>query len=138
MTADFIEIRPAKLADLDFIYATWLKSYRHASQFAKKITNAVFFEMHHKVIDNFIARGGIVFIAHPKGEPDVILGYICTEPNFPVVQYIYVKKPFRKMGIGHALYKGANEPLLFTHWTADTDWIVKKLEKLTYNPYLLS
>lgn len=135
---DFIEVRPAKLEDLDFIYATWLKSYRHSSQFAKKLTNAIFFDMHHKVIDGFIARGGLVSIAHPKGEPDVILGYICTEPDLPVLQYIYVKKPFRKMGIAKTLYKTSKEPSLFTHWTTDTDWIVKKLTTLTYNPYLLS
>lgn len=132
------EIRTAKPEDLDFIYATWLKSYRHNSQFAKKLTNEVFFEMHHKVIDAFIVRGGLVCVAHPKGEPDVILGYICTEPTLPLVQYIYVKKPFRKMGIAKALYKTAQEPTMFTHWTSDTDWITKKLTNLIYNPYLLS
>lgn len=136
---DFIEVRPAKLEDLDFIYATWLKSYRHASQFAKKLTNKVFFEMHHKVIDNFVARGGLVQVAHPKGEPDVILGYICYEATMPLVQYVYVKKTFRKMGVARALYKTTNIPDngIFTHWTTDTDWIIKKLENLTYNPYLL-
>lgn len=134
-----IEIRAATQTDLPFIYSTWLRSYRHASHFAKKISNEIFFDMHHRVIDGFIDRGGLVYVAHPKGEPEVILGYICVEPNQPMIQYVYVKKPFRKMGIAKALYKKLDYPAtaLFTHWTSDTDWIVKKLEKLTYNPYLI-
>lgn len=131
-----IEIRVAKLEDIPFIYSTWLRSYRHASQFARKITTNVFYEMHHKVIDRFIERGGEVYIAHPAGEPDVILGYLCMDTVQPVAQYIYVKKPFRKMGIARALIKD-KDIKLFTHWTADTDWIVKKISGLIYNPYLV-
>ena len=134
-----IEVREAKLEDLPFIYSTWLRSYRHASQFAKKLTNETFYEMHHKVIDAFIARGGLVFVAHPPNEPGVILGYICVEPNQPLVQYIYVKKAFRRMGIAKKLYTERNmqNNVVFTHWTTDTDWIIKKLTKFIYNPYLI-
>lgn len=135
-----IEIRPAKLDDLSFIYSTWLRSYRHSSQFAKKLTNEVYYEMHHKVIDGFILRGGIVLIAHAKGEPEVILGYLCMEPNGSIIQYIYVKKAFRKMGIAKALFEYTKLPenTIFTHWTTDTNWILKKLTHLIYNPYLLA
>jgi len=134
-----IEIRPANLNDLPFIYATWLRSYRYASQFAKKISNEVFYDMHHRIVEGFIERGGLVSIAHPPGEPYVILGYICVEHNQPLVQYVYVKKAFRKMGIAKALFEGIKTPenALFTHWTSDVDWITKKLPKLIYNPYLI-
>lgn len=131
-----IEVRVAKLEDLPFIYSTWLRSYRHASQFARKIKNEVFYDMHHKVIDRFIARGGEVYVAHPKGEPDVILGYLCMDTTAPIAQYIYVKKPFRKMGIAKELIKD-KDIKMFTHWTSDTDWISKKLPELIYNPYLV-
>lgn len=134
-----IEIREATINDLPFIYSTWLRSYRYASQFAKKLSNAVFYEMHHKVIDGFIARGGKVSIAHPKDEPGVILGYICVEPNQPLVQYVYVKKAFRKLGIAKSLLAAQKLPAeaIFTHWTSDTDWIIKKIQTLIYNPYLI-
>lgn len=137
ISAQEIEIRPAVPADLNFIYATWLKSYRHASQFAKKISNDIFFDMHQKVIERFLSRlGATVLIAYPKGEPEVILGYIAYDTDQNVVQYIYVKRTFRKMGIGAALAKEAT-PRIFTHWTYDVDWIHKKYPELIYNPYFL-
>lgn len=132
-----IEIRLAKLEDIAFIYSTWLRSYRHSAHFTKKISNEIYYDMHHKIIDRFISRGGEILVACPKGEPDVILGYVALETSTPIVQYIYVKKNFRRMGIGAALFKAAGNPKTFTHWTTDTDWIIKKIESLTYNPYLV-
>lgn len=137
MTNEEIQIRTAMPDDLSFIYSTWLRSYRHASQFAKRMTNEIFYEMHHKVIDRFIERGGQIFIAHPKGDSETILGYLCADTAMPVIQYVYVKKSFRKMGIATALHKNASAAIMFSHWTNDTDWIVKKLKNLIYNPYLL-
>lgn len=133
-----IELRVAKPEDLNFIFATWLKSYRHSSQFARRISNTVFFTWHHKVIERLIGRGAQISVAHPKGEPDVILGYGCAElfDGQPVVHFIYVKKPFRRMGVATKLLEGLT-PTLFTHWTADTEWIVKKRPELMYNPYLI-
>lgn len=134
-----IEVREANLNDLPFIYSTWLRSYRHSSQFAKKISNNVFFDWHHKVIDRFIERGGRILIAHAIGEPEVILGYLCREATSDILQYVYVKKAFRKMSIAKKLYEssGVANNGTFTHWTLDTSWIVKKLPELIYNPYLL-
>lgn len=135
-----IETRLANTDDMNFIYSTWLKSYRHSSNFAKKLSNEVFYEWHHKVIDRFLDRGGSITIAHPIGEPSVILGYLCAEKEpAAIIQYIYVKKPFRKMGIAKTLHKQCTlaGPYSFSHWTLDTDWIIKKLTDLIYNPYLL-
>lgn len=135
-----IEIRDVTKEDINFILATWLRSYRHASQFAKKISNAIYYKWHHKVIERIIDRGGEILVAHPLGEPDVILGYLCTElqtDNKRVVHYCYVKKTFRKMGVAKSLLE-ANilEGAFFTHYTTDCDWITKKY-KITYDPYLI-
>lgn len=130
-----IEIRPARTEDTEFVFATWLRSYRHASQFAKKISNEVYYRWHHKVIERILARGAQVYIAHPIGEPEVILGYICLESQDKlVVHYIYVKKAFRKMGVAKMLYTPEIGDV-FTHWTADMDWATKKWPELTYDPY---
>src|ERR1017187_2430254 len=123
-----ITIRPAKLEDLNFIFASWLKSYRYASMFAKKISNEVYYEWHHKVIERFIERNGTVSIAHPVGEPEVILGFIAHDGG-DILQYIYVKKTFRQMGIAKALL-GDMVPKTFTHWTRDTDWMIKKMPEI--------
>lgn len=138
MAAD-VEIRAAFLEDVPFIFATWLRSYRHASSFARKISNEVYYSRHHLVIDLILKReGSRVLVAHPKGEPDVILGYLVSEvqpDGADVIQYIYVKKSFRQMGIGAALWKELKDKkLIFTHYTVDTDWLIKKFN-LTYDPY---
>lgn len=138
-TAD-IEVRDAFLEDISFIFATWLRSYRHSSSFAKKISNEIYYARHHLVIDLILKRDNSkVLVAHPKDEPDVILGYVVTEKQpdgANVVHYTYVKKSFRKMGVAQALWNGLNEKenYIITHYTTDADWLTKKYN-LTYDPY---
>lgn len=133
-----VEIRLVKKEDMAFIYSTWLKSYFYSSEFTKKLSKKIYFDMHHKAIDRFLDRGGLIYIAHAKDEPDVILGYMATDMEDTIIQYIYVKKTFREMGIAKALTKNLNiEKLTFTHFTDDTKWILKKYPTLTYNPYYL-
>lgn len=134
-----VETRDAYLEDVSFIFATWLKSYRYSSSFAKKISNEIYYARHHLVIDLILKRtGSKVLVAHPKGEPDVILGYVVTEKQTDgaeVVHYTYVKKPFRQMGIAAALWKNlTKKDYIITHYTTDADWLVKKYN-LTYDPY---
>lgn len=134
-----IETRDAYLEDVPFIFATWLRSYRHASAFARKISNEVYFARHHMVIDLILKRAGSkVSVAHPRGEPDVILGYVVSEKQpdgEDVVHYTYVKKSFRQMGVASALWKNLEKKKwVFTHYTTDTDWVVRKYD-LTYDPY---
>lgn len=135
-----IEVRAATTADLDFVYATWLRSYRHASQFAKKISNTTYYTWHHRVVERILSREGAkLLIAHPKEDPELILGYICTEKQpdgMEVVHYCYVKKTFRQLGVAKALISGASlGKMNFTHWTTDTDWALKKYPGMSYNPY---
>jgi ribosomal protein S18 acetylase RimI-like enzyme len=137
-----IEIRGAYLEDVNFIFATMLKSYRHASTFARKISNEVFYKYHHAFLDSCLKRpGSRVMVAHPKGEPDVILGYLLSErreDGEEVVHYTYVKKSFRQMGVARALWKTLEDKkYTITHYTVDADWVMKKYSNLTYNPYLL-
>src|ERR1700677_4935251 len=135
-----IEIRPAYLEDIPFIFATWLRSYRHSSTFAKKISNDIYYLRHHLVIDLILKReGSKVLVVHPQGEPDVILGYVVTEKQpdgAEVVHYTYVKKSFRRMGIAETLWKelDKNKSYTFTHYTTDAEWLNKKYN-LIYDPY---
>src|ERR1700677_963642 len=136
-----VEIREAYLADVPFIFSTLLKSYRYASNFARKISNEVFFKYHHMFLDSCLKRpGSKVLIAHPKGEPDVILGYLLTEKTedgLDIIHYTYIKKSFRQMGVARALWsKLEKKNYTITHYTVDADWISKKYD-VTYNPYRL-
>lgn len=130
-----IEIRPYKIEDKDFVFSTWLRSYRHASKFAKKISNAVYYKWHPQVIERILTRGGQIYVAHLENDPDVILGYVCLETQDKlVVHYLYVKKAFRNMGVAKMLFTPEGGDI-FTHWTADMDWAVKRFPSLVYDPY---
>jgi ribosomal protein S18 acetylase RimI-like enzyme len=137
-----IEVRAAYIEDLPFIFATLLRSYRHASTFARKISNEVFYKYHHMFLDQCLKRPeSKVMVAHPKNDPNVILGYILSETRADgeeVVHYTYVKKSFREMGVARALWAtlDKDKKYVITHYTMDADWIVKKFN-LKYNPYLL-
>lgn len=130
-----IEIRLGKPEDLDFILATWLRTYRHHSQFAKKISNPVFYENHQKIIERILERGAQVRVVHPVGEPDTILGYSCLENNnnIPVVHFIYIKKAFRDFGLAKKLVWETEG--YFSHLTDNLDLSLHP--KFVYNPYLV-
>jgi hypothetical protein len=139
-TSTPFKVRPAYLEDVPFIFATWLRSYRHSSTFAKKISNEIYYSRHHLVIDLILKReGSKVLVAHPEEDPDIILGYVVTEvqaDGAEVVHYTYVKKSFRRMGIAEGLWKelDKSKDYAFTHYTTDAEWLTKKYN-LTYDPY---
>jgi ribosomal protein S18 acetylase RimI-like enzyme len=137
-----VEVRDAYLEDVPFIFATMLRSYRHASTFARKISNEIFYKYHHMFLEACLSRANSkVMVAHAKGEPNVILGYLLSETRpdgEEVVHYTYVKKSFRQMGVAKALWATLDKSkYTITHYTMDADWIMRKFSNLTYNPYLL-
>ena len=135
MIAPEIEVRLAKQDDLNFIFSCWLRSYRHASQFAKKISNDIFYKFHHKLIEGIIIRGAQIRIAHPVGDPDTILGFSCLEmwQEKPVVHFVYIKKAFRNMGIAKKLVWETEG--FFTHLTENLE--LYRHPNFLYNPYLV-
>lgn len=138
-----IQIRGATNADDSFIFATWLRSYRHSSQFAKRITNEVYFKRHHKVIERILERTGVTaLVAVLPDDPTIILGYLIGEQfqHMPVIHFVYVKQAFRNNGIAQALFNEANfspDHCAYSHRTYELDWIEQKFPGLTYDPYLI-
>lgn len=141
-------IRPVETADVNFIFNSWLKSYRHGSYFAKKIRDTVFYKYHHMVCDAILRRPTTrVLMACDPEDPSVIYGYLVYEKlntdlhNWGyVLHYAYVKSPFRKLGVGAELLKASElDPnrCALSHWTMDTDFIAKKFPEITYTPYLI-
>lgn len=130
-----IEIRTGIPEDLSLVYACWLRSYKHSSSFAQKIVNSVYYRWHHKIIENILARGAQIRIAHNTGDPETILGFSCLEmfEGKPVVHFVYVKKAFRGEGIAKALVWEREG--YFTHMTKNLD--LTKHPKLVYCPYLV-
>lgn len=136
---DQIKIRAVKETDREFIFASWLKNYKGTSEFAKRIKNDIYFNWHHKIIENIIRRPTTqIMVATLPEEEDVILGYIVYEPAIPVIHYCLVKNEWQKLGIAKALLKFAKieSPVFFTHWTNPMNSLIhKRTIRLIYDPY---
>lgn len=135
-----IKLRLATSEDVSFIFNSWLKSYR-ASSFAKGIANEVFFNEHHKVIENLVKTERVT-VACSERDENQLYGYIVagTIEGFFVLHYIYVKHSFRSMGIGTMLLNSFEHnpevASVCTHWTRVCDKLGPKYGFI-YHPYLL-
>lgn len=137
-----VSIRVAELADIPFIFNSWLKSYRDAPA-VKNVPNTIYFSEHHKVIEHILnAKGLMILVACNPDDRDQICGYIVGElsENDSIVHWLYCKHPFRKMGIGRALEAAfldlapAKQALTYTHMSKISDRI-QRLKSYTFNPY---
>jgi GNAT superfamily N-acetyltransferase len=148
-----IETRPGTRADHAFVFATALRNIKASTAFARRISNTVFFALHHQVFERILERGTLV-IAHPAGDPQTILGYLLYERAEPgakvagvavpevILQMVYVKKTFRGFGVGRTLFRSERivpGAVAFTHLTApDGESLWRKYPTAEFWPYLLS
>jgi hypothetical protein len=138
-----VVIRPFQPAeDTNFILSSWLRSYRLSSQFAHRITDAIFYHYHQLIVQRILTRSKILIACLPD-DPSVIIGYLVYEQyaEQPLIQYAYVKKPFRNEGVLTSLIEAAEidleQPAQFSHMTEASEAIARHFPKLTYNPYLI-
>ena len=146
-------VRDALPGEENFVYNSWLHSYR-SSSFARPIDSKTYYAFHHAVIERLLSRTttSILIAAHAM-TPDVILGYLIVETpatmplgcaTMPIAHFVYVKQPFRRLGIGKALLEHLKPKLgpfsaLYTHKTNDGEGLLRAIEefKAQYNPYLI-
>lgn len=142
-----IQIRKFIDPDTDFIYSSWLNSYKNDSSFARKIARSIFFKWHQKIVKIILSRPSTtISIACFDEMPEVILGYMIhekqkeDEDEKDIIHFVYVKKDYRKQGIAKLLIESQSIHLnesLFTHFT-DTLYDLKikeKHPKFMYDPY---
>ena len=98
-------IRPARKEDINFIFDSWLKSWRK-SRYAGVIPNHLYYATYRATIESLVARGAELNVACHAQNEDHILGWSCTEvtsDGFSVLHYCYTKDPFIGLQIDHAL-----------------------------------
>jgi|SRR5688572_11308790 len=147
MTKDLpVRIRDLRAGDINFVLKSWLKSYKE-SMFATNIPGAVYFDEHKQVIMGELARGSEIVVAVNEEDDDQIIGFLCFDRTrlgtCLIVHYIYVKSPFRKMGVGRVLMDEAigrcdhnpDLPIVITHSSRDFGRFWPSYA--VYNPYLL-
>lgn len=138
---DLLNIRQAGDGDRNFILNSWLNSYyaqeqRHS---LKGLTKGVFMKDHREAILDALARS-LVFCAADRHDPTHLYGWVCVEPEDQsgesVLHFVYIKHPYRHMGICKALLAHAlgSGKFVFTH--QPTFGLAKFLfENAKYNPY---
>lgn len=132
-------IRHYVKSDINFIKASWLRSYRYGSLFAQGITNEIYYLFHAQLIVRLLDRGASVLVACDINDPNVVFGFLVSEPG--VAHFAYVKRPFRRLGILRRLHEesGLGTAFSYTHHMpfcdklAYTDLQVKAV----YVPYLV-
>lgn len=134
-----VRIRAATESDVNFIFNSWLKCYRH-SQFAKQLQNEVFFDAHHKLIEGLLKRCEVL-IACNDADISQIYSYGIAEKvdGQLVVHFVYTKESYRKLGVGltvlEALGYEAGKPYFYTHKTHQAERLEQK-HTMIYHPYL--
>lgn len=119
-----VEFRPVKPEDMSLVMDSWLKSFR-GSPWAGVVTNHTYYDIYRVTIEQLLARGAKLLIAHVPGKPDMIMGYLCYEElknDETAVHYLYVKDPYRRRQIAARLikqvHKDNEKPLFYTFKTS--------------------
>lgn len=92
MSLDLPLVRTVRATDLSLVFDSWLKGWR-TSKYAGVIPNNLYFDTQRALIEDLIARGARIVVAHPPDNDDKILGWACGEQkdNLCVLHYIYTK-----------------------------------------------
>lgn len=117
-----------------FVFSSWLKSHRNEGD-NKHMANDVYFaRMQHRI--NSLLHRSATIVAHNPDDAGQIYGWMCFEGPPPVIHYVYVKYPFRRLGVARRLFAIANPigaPIRVTH-TGRCSGAVKHRYQLTYDP----
>lgn len=139
-----IKLRPALATDKPFIKHSWMGSFM-VSPFAGSMKKSVYKQFQRSLIEDLLSVSNTMVLCHEDLE-DEIFTY-CTYRKIgeaTVIDYIYTKEAYRKMGLAKILLKriiegSEKQTVFFTH----TRWPGKKTPSfivemnMIYNPYLL-
>lgn len=130
-------IRPPRKEDIEFIYSTWTRSYRHGSAVGKSLNkDSEFYPEYNKVIDWLLSQpDSSVHVLSLQDQPEIILAYAVSQKK--VLHFIFVKEAFKNLGLEEALLKEIGKIEVYTHKTVSIKKIMQKYAKAMYNPFLL-
>ena len=134
-----IDLRIGTVDDAPFVFNSWLKSFR-SSTFAKQISNTIYYHDHHIVIEKLLKNNDVI-IACSKSDPNQLYGFICAGQTDGIftLHYIYVKHPFRRMGIAKALFNAfehdPSHASIYTHRTKAAEKLQDRYN-MVHHPYI--
>lgn len=111
---DVLEIRPAREADTNFIYSSWLRSYKWGNSFLRGLPDYLYYPHMTQLIDYLIkVRNVKIEVVCLREDSDIIVGYVVKEHR--TVHFLFVKEAWRKLGIAKSLVP--KDLALVTHFT---------------------
>lgn len=137
-------VRAAVPGDLNFILATWLRSFRFDSWAAYNLRGPVYFKNQERLIRDILGRPNVVaMVGALDDQPDAVLGYVVVEPT--CIHFAYTKGAWRRMGVSRTLLLATGlfdslDGVEVSHATDRPDgdwskWIAGKFPGLVRNPY---
>lgn len=120
-----LRVRPAKATDLNFIFDSWMKSWRE-SKWSGVIPNHLYFNVQRELIEGLISRGATLLVVSPADQEAVILGWACGEEKDGacILHYLYVKDPFLDYDLDRLLIDAlpGTKPGFITHKLNGKEW----------------
>ncbi len=126
-----IVIREPQPGDINFLLSTFLKGLFYGSKFWGLVDQEAYFSNYEPFIKNLMVKSQVK-VACLDDDQDVILGYCIY--NVSTCHFIFVKKSYRKLGIGRMLWPEGIDTV--SHLTDQGDSIRKKMN-LKFNPFLV-
>jgi GNAT superfamily N-acetyltransferase len=102
-----IGYREGTAEDFDFVQATLLNHYYEESFWAQRLTTRSYFDGHTPLVRALLQQARVL-VACTQEDPGLILGFVVFEPaggpaGTDVLDFLYVKKAWRKLGVGRML-----------------------------------
>ncbi len=140
---DQIAIRDVKDDDMPFFFNSMLNHYKHSSPHTRLIPDSNYYLELHNIIDRMLERkGNILKLCVLAEDPSIVFGYVWANDCPDTINYLYVKKAFRGLGIAKSLILAAfpdftpDKKIYYPFFTYDAGKITLKYSKLIFNPYL--
>lgn len=135
-----IRFREPNQGDVNFLFNSWLKSHRTSSQ-VQGIMHPVYYSQQHLLIEGLLSTCKVI-VACNADDTMQIYGYICygDAEGHPLVHYVYVKQPYRRLGLANLLFEEAKiDPkaaFFGSHRPGPGFKTLERNSMCIYNPYL--
>lgn len=120
-------------AYIGLVFSKWLRSLRYGNDFFRLIDAESYYKAYHPVVTAVLSKPeAVVRIAVLTDDHDVALGFSVSRGN--VLDYVYVDRLNRRIGIGKSLVPGTIDTISHVTKTGLTIW-GSKAGHWKFNPF---
>lgn len=119
----------------NFVLSTWLPGLYFGSDYWHQMREREFMTATQTKIEKHLERSDThIFVAVLKEDSDVILGYLVG--HCKTLDWIFVKKAFRGMGIAKTLFNSSVFPYENCSNLTRVGAALRRKQKLSFNPFI--